>query len=111
MKTYRLDDYTVDAARSVLLEQTRSRWEPIITDGADHQVDGPATSDTDHNVAFVSSFADPAFVSAHGPGLARVSDADIIAQALRLMIDHVRHQPPGKTGLPLFDRDVPDGEA
>ena len=104
-KTYRLNENIVDVARAALIDQTRPRWKPVITDEHGNQVEGPATSHTGHSSASVSRFADPAFVADYGPALARVSDADIIHAALQLVIDYASQQPDGKTGMPFFDEE------
>ena len=89
MKPVKCDPAHLQMARAALIEKLRPRLEPVLTD-----VGG---------VKSVSGFRDPDFISAFGPGLAKLPDSELVNQALALLTEHVASAPAGKTGLPLFD--------
>ena len=92
MKPVKCDPALLQLARATLLEKLGPRLEPVLTDFGDFKS--------------VSGFKDPEFIQQFGPGLERMSESQLVNQALILLAKQVACAPPGKTGLPLFD-DLP----
>ena len=89
MKPVKCDPALIRLARATLIEKLSSRLEPVITDLGDYKS--------------VSGFKDPEFVKQFGPGLERVSESQLVNQALAALTKQVASAPPGKTGIPFFD--------
>ena len=83
--TMRVDDTIFALARDTLVRKCEPRLRPKIEAGG------------------VGGFEDPAFIKAHGPGLHKLSDMEILGAALELLMKHVAKQPEGRTGIPLID--------
>ena len=91
MKPVKCDPELLQLARATLIGKLGPRLEPVMTD-----FDG---------LKSVSGFKDPEFVRAFGPGLEKLTEAELVNQALTTLIRQAASAPPGKTGLPLFDHD------
>ena len=89
MKPVKCDPALLRLARATLIEKLSPRLEPVLTDFGDFRS--------------VSGFKDPEFVQQFGPGLERLSEAQLVNQALALLTKQVATAPPGKTGIPFFD--------
>ena len=91
MKPVKCDPELLRLARATLIDRLATRLEPVITDVA--------------GLKSVSGFKDPEFVRAFGPGLEKLTETELVNQALTSLIKQAASAPPGKTGLPLFDDD------
>lgn len=89
MKPVKCDPALLQLARATLIEKLSPRLEPVLTDFGDFRS--------------VSGFKDPEFVQQFGPGLERLSEAQLVNEALALLTKQVATAPPGKTGIPFFD--------
>ena len=92
MKPVKCDPALLQLARATLIEKLSPRLEPVLTDAGDFKS--------------VSGFKDPEFIQQFGPGLERMSESQLVNQALMLLTKQVASAPPGKTGISLFD-DLP----
>lgn len=88
-KPVKCDPALLQLARATFIEKLASRLEPVLTDFGEFKS--------------VSGFKDPEFIRQFGPGLERMSEAQLVNQALMLLTRQVATAPPGKTGIPLFD--------
>ena len=89
MKPVKCDPALLQLARATLLEKLSPRLEPVLTDFGGFKS--------------VSGFKDPEFIQQFGPGLDRMSESQLVNQALMLFTKQVASAPTGKTGIPLFD--------
>ena len=89
MKPVKCDPALLQLARATLIEKLSPRLEPVLTDFGDFRS--------------VSGFKDPEFVQQFGPGMERLSESQLVNQALTLLTKQVATAPPGKTGIPFFD--------
>ena len=87
------------ATRSALIKALEDRLDPTLYDEKGSPVD---CMESGKNVV-VTGFRDPDFVAAFEPGLQRLPNAELVNQALALLIRRVNAAPPGKTGMPCFD--------
>ena len=89
MKPVKCDPALLQLARATLIDKLSPRLEPVLTDFGDFRS--------------VSGFKDPEFVQQFGPGMERLSESQLVNQALTLLTKQVATAPPGKTGIPFFD--------
>ena len=89
MKPVKCDPALLQLARANLIEKLNPRLEPVLT--------------TFEGFKSVSGFKDPEFIEQFGPGLERLSESQLVNQALILLAKQVASAPSGQTGIPLFD--------